>query len=272
MEAVAKALSLFQGRSNIFKNKESGKLRLPGIISGSTVTAIRYNEALDKIKTLKNRFIQELNSLGQAERSNGQFLWLCLYILALSAQEKMICSLNDGLIASDIPWDTGADIPSVSSTVGDAVSYAERLEDPKDHFLKALLLSFSGWTLLSTEKKECACSNGRLQDLSVDVLVQTDLKISRGRAKEYGDHPIVNFYIGVQSDDQDHLERHYSFKEKSVRHEGLIIIHRSAGYRYGVDGNIYSPSNSHRQAEQFRAHKMAELLSGLINSFNPALS
>lgn len=266
MKAVAKTLSLF-GIGGSFRNKESGRLRLPGIISGSSVTAIKYNEALDKIRTLKNRLLQKLNSLDQARRSNGQFFGLNLYILALSAQEKMICSLNDGLIASDIPWDTGADIPSVSSTVGDAVSYAERLKDPKDHFLKALLLSFSGWTLLSTEKKKCACSNGRLQDLSVDVLVQTDLKISRGRAKEYGDHPIINFSIGVQSDDQGHLERHYSFKEKSVRHEGLVIIHRSGVYRYEENGCMYSPDDSCRQAEQFRANKMAELLDELIDSF-----
>lgn len=268
--AVSRSVSLFRRRDSIVRNKEYCKLSLPGIISGSTVMAIKYNEALDKIRTLKNKLIQEPKSYSETDRSNGRLFWLDLYILALSAQEEMICSVNDGFIASDIPWDTGADIPSVSSTIGDAISYAERLKDPKDHFLKALLLSFSGWTLLSTEKKECACGKGRLEDLSVDVLVQTDLKIDRGK-KESGDHPAINFYIGVQSDDQDHLERHYSFKEKSVRHEGLIIIHRSGGYRYGAYGLMYSPNDNFKQAEQFRANKMAELLEGLVASFNPAL-
>ncbi|MDP3696781.1 MAG: hypothetical protein Q8R55_01990 [Candidatus Taylorbacteria bacterium] len=263
--AVSRSLSLFR-RNDGIESKKSGRLSLPGIISGNTVQAIKYGEALNKIRALKDGLIEKLNNLSQSERSGGVYFWLELYILALCAQEEWIRSVNDGFIASDIPWDFGADVPSISSTIGDAVSYAERLNDPKDHFLKALLLSFSGWTLLSTEKKECACSKGKLQDISVDVLVQTDLKISRQKKGEK-DCPTVYFYIGVQSDDQDHLEHHYSFKEKSVRHEGLIIIHRSGGYRYGEKGDISSPQENFKQAEQFRANKMAELLEGLIGSF-----
>lgn len=255
--AVSRSLSMFS--LDRFRNKDFSRLALPGIVSRNTVQAIKYNEALDKIKDLKNKLIGQLNNLSPSECSSGRFFWLELYILAICAQKEMITSINDGFIASDVPWDLGADIPSVSSTIGDAVSYAERLKDPKDHFLKALLLSFSGWTLLSTEKKECACSNGKLQDISVDVLINVALSTKTG---EPSGRPIIAFFVGVQSDDPDHLERHYSFKDKSVRNEGLIIIHRSQGR---VDTNDADYFN---QADQFRVNKMAELLDGLIGSFS----
>ena len=152
--AVSRSLSLLRGRGISFRNKESGKLGLPQITSSNNVKAIGYKEFLIKINSLRDALDEQLNNI---DRSTGQYLWLSLYILALSAQERMVDSINDDLIASDIPWDSVADMPSISSTIGDAVSYAERLKDPKDHFLKSLLLSFSGWTLFSIEKKECAC-------------------------------------------------------------------------------------------------------------------
>lgn len=263
---MSRSSSLFRGLGRRFRNKGSGRLMLPGITSGNTVEAINYSEALPRIRSIKSELI--------ADRSNrsrrGDYFWLDLYILALLAQENWIYSKNDDLIASDIPWDNQANIPSVSSTIGDAASYAERLQDPKDHLLKALLLSFFGWTLLSTEKKECACGKGKLEDMSVDVLALTTLEIKREGS---GDQILIGFNIGVQSDNLDHLERHYSFKEKSVRHENLIIIHLSVGRMYSPGSgksagfNLYPPEL--KQAEQFRANTMAELLDGLINSFNP---
>src|SRR3989344_4440271 len=147
---------------------------LPSIIFGNTVEAIDYEDALGRIRNLLK--VLTSKPMSSADRSNGQWFWSTMYILALYAQERMIDLINDDLIASDIPWDLGADMPLVSSTVGDAVSYAERLRNPEDCFLKALLLSLSGWALLSTEKKECACNGGKLQEVLVDVLAQTSLK------------------------------------------------------------------------------------------------
>lgn len=257
MGAISSALSLFGGHGLSFRNKESGKLKLlPGITS-TNVEAISYKDALDRIGVLRSSLIKKLNSLHNNERSADQYLWLSSYILAISAQELMIGSMNDDLIASDVPWDKEADIPLISSTVGDAMSYAERLKDPKDHFLKALLLSFSGWTLLSTEKKECACNKGKLQEVSVDVLVNTNMARTKSLIK-------IGFFVGVQSDDPNHLESHYSFKEKSVRSEGLIIIHNSQG-RMDKEGYVSFDFN---QAEQFRSNRMVEILDGLISSFN----
>lgn len=264
--AVSRSLSLFKGRGISFRNKESGKLGLPQITSRNTVKAIGYKEFLTKIKNLRDMLSRELDKVDQ---TTGMYLWLSLYILALSAQERMVDSINDDLIASDIPWDSVADMPSISSTIGDAVSYAERLKDPKDHFLKSLLLSFSGWTLFSTEKKECACGKSNLKEIPVDILVNTSLttvtdSLSSGL--------VLSFLIGVKSDDQDHLEGHYSFKKKSVRDDGLIIIHNSQGGVYistpGRYRSIQVHFNGLNQAEQFRANKMAEILDRLINSFS----
>ena len=233
------------------------------------VEAIDYKEALKRIKVLKNELIEKSDG---RDRSKGEFFWLSLYTLAICAQEQLIYSLNDELISSSIPWDIESDLPLISSTIGDALSYAERLKDPKDYFLKALLLSFSGWTLLSTEQKECACSKGKLQDISVDVLVQTNMqmmKIPKERPLDWS-YIDVNFLVGVQSDDQDHLEHHYSFKKQSIRHEGLIIIFSSHGgtFRVKSDSVIDYKKVGVHQAEQFRADKMAEILDEFILSFN----
>lgn len=232
------------------------------------IEAISYKEALERIRKLRTFLVAELNKLDRDSLSKGNFFWLSTYILALSAQEMMISSVNDGLIASDIPWDSQVNIPSTSATVGDATSYAERLSDPKDHFLKALLLSFSGWTLLSTEKKECACGKGKLQDISVDVLVNTALRVEPN-----SNQLSLAFFVGVQSDDQEHLKCHYSYKETRSRDEGLIIIHRSRGHirpKNSYAAYYYVEENLN-QAEQFRSNKLAEILSGLILSFHPTL-
>ncbi len=232
------------------------------------VEVIGYKEALSRIKVLKNELINKLAGL---EKSKGESFWLSLYTLAICAQEQLISSLNDELISSSIPWDMESNLPLISSTIGDVISYAERLKDPEDYFLKALLLSFSGWTLLSTEKKECACSKGKLQDISVDVLVQTNIQIMK-IPKEWPldwQYIDVNFTVGVQSDDQDHLEHHYSFKKQSVRHEGLVIIFSSKGGMFRTEGNrAFNYQDGVHQAEQFRADKMAEILDGLVDSFS----
>jgi hypothetical protein len=243
--------------------KESGKLRLlSGSVLSNTVEAISYKDALKRISNLRDILINK--PIGLVDRSKSAWFWLTIYILALYAQERMIESMNDELIASDIPWDSKADFPLISSTAGDVVSYAERLKDPKDHFLKALLLSFSGWTLLSTEKKECACGKGKLQEIPVDVFICTQVQMNSSL-----DRLGVRFFVGVQSDDVDHLEHHYSFKQQSVRHDNLVIIYSSNGEIFKDKEDVYRVqcSNSN-QAEQFRANRMAEILDGLVGSFS----
>lgn len=241
------------------------------IILGNNIETIDYKKALSRIAVLKNQLTKKLDGL---DRSKGEYFWLSLYMLAICAQEQLISSLNDELLASSTPWDTELNLPLISSTIGDAMSYAGRLKDPKDYLLKALLLSFSGWTLLSTEKKECACSKGKLQEISVDVLVQTSMQIMKITKEPPLDWPYldVNFLVGVQSDDQDHLGHHYSFKKQSVRHEGLIIIFSSKGamFRVKSDSIIDYRENGLHQAEQFRADKMAMILDELVSSFNKA--
>lgn len=233
------------------------------------IETIDYREALRRIAALKNQLIKKLDGL---DRSKGEYFWLSLYTLAICAQEKLISSLNDDLIASSTPWDVEVNLPLISSTVGDVASYAERLTDPKDYLLKALLSSFSGWTLLSTEKKECACNKGSLKEISIDVLVQTNLQIMKIPKEQPLDWPYVdvNFLVGVQSNDQDHLEHHYSFKKQSVRHEGLIIIFSSKGamFRVKSDSIIDYREDGLNKADQFKADKMATILNGLISSFN----
>lgn len=257
----------FLSRLNPFNPRGKDKLLiLPGIMSGHRVEAIGYKEALSRIGSLRDTLINKPKV--KVDRSKGDFLWLTIYILALFGQERMIDSVNDELIASDIPWDSEMNMPMTSSVVGDVTSYAERLKDPKDHFLKAMLLSFSGWTLLSTEKKECACGNGKLREILVDVLVQTTLKITMFQGVKMCLQ--VEFLVGVQSNDQEHLECHYSFKTQSIRHDNLIIVHNSVGEIFKDDKGIHrvtTENKGFKQAEQFKANRMAEILNSQIDSF-----
>ncbi len=260
--ALAKPPSMFS-RWGLSKTKERNRLQLPAIGAGK-VEAIGYKDALGRIRMLRNVLT---NQLKNADKSDGKYFWLSLYTLALCAQERMISDMNDDLIASDIAWDKNANIPAVSSTIGDAASYAKRLDKPEDHFLKALLLSFSGWTLLSTESdKECACSQGHLQKISVDVLVNTSMRIVATPDSRLN----IGFLIGAQSDNPGHLEKHYSFKDKSERADNLIIICRSEGR---LSHSLQMPclySDQTSQAEQFRADKMTKRLDGLISAFSEA--
>jgi len=232
------------------------------------VEAVDYKEALRKIKVLKNELVKKLDGL---DRSKGEYLSLSIYALAICAQEQLIYSLNDELISSNVPWDVGSDLPPISSTIGDAISYAERLKDPKDYFLKALLLSFSGWALFCTDDMACACGKGNLRDMSVDVLVQTNMQIMKIPKEWPLDWPYidVNFFVGVQSRDHEHLELHYGFKKQSVKYQGLIIIFSSKGAMFrGESKEIIYYWRGVEQAEQFRTSKMVEIVDGLISNFN----
>lgn len=232
------------------------------------VEILGYKEALGRISILKNELISKLTNV---DKSKGKSFWLSLYTLAIAAQERLISSLNDELVSSSIPWDVESDLPLISSTIGDVVSYAEKLKDPKDHLLRALLLSFSGWALLTTEKTECTCGKGKLEEISVDVLVQTSVQIMRVPNEPPLDWPYidVNFLVGVQSDDQGHLKNHYSFKRQSIRHEGLIIIFSSKGAMFRVKSDsLIDYEDGFHMAEQFRVGKVAEILDRLVSSFS----
>lgn len=144
-------------------------------------------------------------------------LALKAYAVALSAQTKVIARLNrEPELVSMVYLDEATGLPLYSNTEADLMTFCQMFEP--EPMLKAILDSFSGWSILGTQKFEgCRCG---------DDSVNLELKIRLHHSHEIKDGRFfIEQLLGVESDNQAHLEKHYGgFSQKSKAQENILIV------------------------------------------------
>ncbi len=113
------------------------------------ILPLPYTEALGKIQHLRDALAVKIQT---RELTIMKRPSLPLYglVLALDAAAATIRRLNTEDFSVPVLWDAQADFPTTAVIAADAFKYTELFECPP--FLKALLASFSGWTLLQKDQ------------------------------------------------------------------------------------------------------------------------
>lgn len=137
--------------------------------------------------------------------------------VALEAEREAVKLLNDEYLNCMVPWDPDTGFPTPSTIAGDAASLANTL--PPHDTLRAILESFSRWTVLAQERILCSCgkSGSQQRDVELKVLMNHSIKSERGGLT-------VKQFVGVRSGDFGHLKHHYGFKKDSKASDDIIIV------------------------------------------------
>lgn len=168
------------------------------------------NEGLVSFLLPKEAIIRLDEIIGQfkakiAGNSSVNLLASHIFCLALEAQKKILDHLNDDNFYCQVPWDLRTGLPSHPSLAADAVKYSELFEVSSQ--LKALLNSFSGWSLFTKETKKCHCMvKGKTIEVGINIFVNTLLKADSDGLK-------IKLLFGVKSDVDGYIEQHWHLKK-----------------------------------------------------------
>ena len=138
-----------------------------------------------------------------------------VYCLALRAQQKILGYLNSDSFYCQVLWDDRTGLPSHPSLAADVAKCGEVFGLPAE--LRALLNSLSEWTVLRSEKLEGCCCSGKPRDILLDIMVNTVLRVD-------ADWLTIKLFLGVRTNDEKHLEKHYGFKRQSRASGDINII------------------------------------------------
>ena len=138
-----------------------------------------------------------------------------VYCLALRAQQKILGYLNSDSFYCQVLWDDRTSLPSHPSLAADAAKCGEVFDLPTES--RALLNSFSEWTVLRSEKLEGCCCSGKPRDVLLDIMANTVLRADT-------DWLTVKLLLGIRTNDENHLEKHYGFKRQSQVSDDIGII------------------------------------------------
>jgi len=166
-----------------------------------------------------NTAIQRINGLAKeiAWRNVGDSLALKAYAVALSAQAEAISRLNrEPELVSAVYFDETTGLPVYSNTEADLMTFCHMFEP--EPMLKAILDSFSGWSVLGIQKFEgCRCG-GDLVNLELKIRLHHSHEVKDGRF-------VIEQLLGVESDNQAHLDKHFSgFSRKSKAQENIMVV------------------------------------------------
>ena len=229
------------------KSKNNLRFVRPEIVNPED-TVKRINEILAQLK-------EQLKLDGIYESS--KYVSIVMYYLALRAQVEILEYLNDGVLSCPIVWDRSTGLPCHPSMAADVRKFVEKLEIPD--LLKAVLLSFSEWTIIQSENFLCCCGKDSRQiKVQLDIMINNALRISDGRL-------IIKKIIGIKSDNEDHLINHYNFSEKSVVDKNIYKVWICENTICVTDGRVEMEYICSECTEQFDILKFSSLVWQLFN-------
>lgn len=172
-----------------------------------------------KVQTVApDKAVQQIRSLAkEIALRNLDSLALKAYAIALFAQTETIAKLNrEPELISMVYLDKTTGLPVYSNTEADLMTFCQMF-DPEP-MLKAVLDSFSGWSVLGIQKFEgCRCG-GDPVNLELKIRLHHSHEIKDGRF-------FIEQLLGIESDNQAHLEKHFSgFSQKSKANEKIMIV------------------------------------------------
>ena len=171
---------------------------------------INPSDAVVRLEIIAN----QIEKLLRAETKTELFA-ARVYCLALRAQQKILEYLNSDSFYCQVLWDGRTGLPSHPSLAADAAKCGEVFELSAES--RALLNSFSEWTVLRSEKLEGCCCSGKPRDVLLEIMVNTVLRVDT-------DWLVVKLLLGVRANDEKHLEKHYGFKKQSRASGDINII------------------------------------------------
>jgi len=210
------------------------------------------------------------NTVEAIASSGNSSLALKAYAIALQAQAEVLPILNSNpLLISRVYFEEAFNLPSYNSMLADLVYYCQKLEP--ESTLKAVLDSFSGWSVLGIQKfEDCRCSGDP---------VNLELKIRAHHSHEIRDGKFfIEQFLGVESENKLHLEKHYSgFSRKSVAAEDsiqIVSISRASIQLQGEYGHILPNSyefavEEERCSEEIDINTWQQLLESLTIQGQP---
>ncbi|MBI2676449.1 MAG: hypothetical protein HYX21_00635 [Candidatus Yanofskybacteria bacterium] len=157
------------------------------------------------------------NIVGQIASFGQSCLALKAYAIALQAQAVVLPVLNSSpLLVSKVYFDKALNLPSYSPMLADLVSYCSKFEP--EPMLKAVLDSFSGWSVLAVQKfEDCRC-NGDPVTLELKIRVHHSHEVKNSKF-------FIEQLLGIESENKEHLQKHYGgFNQKSVADPNIQIV------------------------------------------------
>jgi len=212
----------------------------------------------DTVKRIKKISIQLEEQLRFSEVCGSpKYVSIVMYYLALRAQVKIIRYLNDEHLSCPIIWSGATGLPSHPSMAADVRKFIDKFETLD--LLKAVLLSFSEWTIIQSENFLCCCGKDSRQiKVQLDIMINNALRTSNGRL-------IVKKIIGIRSDNEDHLINHYNFREKSKVDSNIYKIWICENTICVTDGRVEIEHICSECTEQFDVLKFSSLVWQLFN-------
>lgn len=193
-------------------------------------------------------------------------------LLALAAQRKFLICQNDSVLSSMVLWGDKTGFPSHPSFTADAASFAKTLPaevfcsegqkaEGRESFaeLKAILGSFSAWTVLKKEELPCWCG-GSKRIVNIEVMANVALKaVDAGLS--------ARLLIGIRTDDQNHFQKHYSSSRLSRAIDDILIIFECEN-RIILNGeNVLVEVVELKFSDEFSLTNFTEMLRRLILTF-----
>ncbi|OGZ97693.1 MAG: hypothetical protein A3I44_02270 [Candidatus Sungbacteria bacterium RIFCSPLOWO2_02_FULL_51_17] len=145
-----------------------------------------------------------------------------LFTLLLLAHYKVGHHTSPAGIPLMVPWDPKTGLPSHPSLTADARTCADEEKDISPG-LRALLGSFSGWSVFAKETFRCACGGGMtLREIPLEIVVHTAL----GTGTAYADRKALAMttFIGIRSQVSSHLDHHYAMSSPSNAAGDIRIV------------------------------------------------
>ena len=180
-----------------------------------------------------------------------------------SSERAVLEYLNDERLNCEVAWDQRTGLPSHPSLIADIQQYAKLFRPPKMglglEVKKALLQSFSGWTLLGHQTMDCACGRSfKMRKVEMDFMINTLLRVEKNAL-------VMKQLIGIKADDPAHLAQHYDFGKASKKIDDCIIIFESESKVSMKDGRyLLIRRLSQKSAGQFNTDKIIKLITRSI--------
>ncbi len=207
---------------------------------------VPYHDSIQKIKQIIYGCWLEYHS------DRPGLLPSFVFGLALKAQIKVLQSLNSQYLYCDVLWDQDTGLPSHPSLVADVQKFPEILEHPE--LLETVLKSFASWTLLQRQEIDCCCGGDfKLRKVLFEIMLNHILRVE-------GNSLIITQLVGVRSDDQKHLKKHYSFSKQSKRADDMHIVWSCANKLTPNDGSYSLSSLESQCAKEFKVEEFAKMI------------
>lgn len=167
---------------------------------------VHYKEAAEKLGKAKKILKEKVEKQNQSE---SHFMPAWAFLLALSAEIKVLEAINKDYFNSPVAWDAEINLISYPTLIADAAKASDilLLEDG----VKIILKSFREWTLFCVEEIKCRCGEKGFNARKIQIEIWLNHILAREK-----NSLIIKQFVGIRTDDLKHLKEHYTKPEETA--------------------------------------------------------